>query len=156
MSASLEELPPLPIALRPMREADLPWVTDTWLNSFRESNYGIAHDDYFETQRRVIKRLFSRSRIAIACDPEDSDQTYAYAVWTPRDGKKPLLHWAYTKHSFRRFGIFRRLLVLVDPERRGVLLTHRSIHIDELRKGGLPIKLSSFSLADILTQEAER
>lgn len=152
-AAAPETLPSLPIAIRPMRASDLPWVTDTWLNSFREANYGVPHDEFFDTQRKVIKHLFGRSRIAIACDPDDSDQVFGYVVWEPRAAGKPLLHWAYTKHAFRRFGIFRRLLMLVDPDQRGVLLTHRSIHADALRKGGLPIKQAQFSLIGALVDE---
>lgn len=143
----------LPIALRPIREEDLPFVTDTWLRSYRETNFAVPHDQYMETQRRVIKLLLRSSRIAVACDPDDSDQIFGYAVWRPGPGR-PLLHWAFVKQPFRRLGVFRRLLTVVDPDSRGVVLTHRSIHYQELRQAFPQLRQMTFALISCLVEEA--
>ena len=156
LASEQESLPALPIAIRPMRAEDIPWITDSWLRSSRESHYGVPHDEYMDTMRRVIKRLFGRSRIAIACDPEDSDQTFGFVVWEPREGRKPLLHWAYTKHSFRRFGIFRRLMTIVDPEQQGAVATHGSPMLQDLRKGGFDLALRPHLLLGSLCGREER
>ena len=150
MSSEQESLPPLPIAVRPMREDDLPFLTDSWLRSFREGNFGVPHDEYFETQRRVIKSLLRQSKAAIACDPNDADQVFGYVVWHARQEGKPLVHWCFVKHPFRRFGVCRHLMKVVDPEKRGVLLTHRSIHYPELAKAGLRITYAPFALVSCL------
>ena len=148
-----EELPPLPIAIRPMRESDLGFVTDAWLRSYREGNFGVPHDEFFETQRRVIKALFRQSKVALAVDPSDADQIFGFIVWQPRSEGKCLLHWAFTKHAFRRFGVFRHLLQIADPEGKGALLTHKSIHFPELHKAGLPIAYAPFALISCLATE---
>jgi len=116
-----------------MREDDLPFVTDAWLRSFRESNFHVPHDEYFATQRVVIKRLLARSRAAVACDSSDPDQVYGYAVWEGT-ASKPLLHWMFVKQVFRRMGVGTALWKALNPEGKVVSLTHKSVHFDELRK----------------------
>lgn len=150
MTKALEEEDEVRLAVRPMRESDIELITDSWLKSYREGNYGVPHDEYFETQRRVIKALFRTSKVAIACDPDDADQVYGYIVWQPRAAGKSLLHWCFVKQPFRRFGVFRRLLSVADPSGDGLLLTHRSIHHEQLKSAGLNIKYAPFALVTAL------
>ncbi len=45
----------------------------------------------------------------IACDPSDPEFIYGYLVVRPLDDVK-IIHYAYVKKPFRKFGILKKLL----------------------------------------------
>ena len=147
-------LPVLPVAVRPIRESDLEFITDSWLRCDRDSHLDTPHQEYFETQRTVIKRLLGVSKCAVVCDEDDADQIYGYAVWE-QHAKGPILHFAYVKDAFRRLGVFRRLWMVFNPNDKVVTLTHRSKHYQALKEKGLPIRQRPYALiVSLMKKEA--
>ena len=134
-----------PIAIRPIAVEDLPFVTDSWLRSTRHSHIFTDLKAFERTQRKVIAQLVQSSKAAIACSLEDPDQIFGYAIWE-ETRRKPVLHWAFVKSDFRRLGIFTRLMALVDPKQKGVVLTHKSEFSQRLRDAGMNIVLDEYAL----------
>jgi hypothetical protein len=86
---------------------DRAFVQDSWFRSF-ESEY------FDEMRRRLRSRLAAqaaRSKILIACDPDDADTLLGFAIL---EGTK--LHYVYVRGGMRRVGIARRLLSSVPIE----------------------------------------
>jgi hypothetical protein len=53
----------------------------------------------------LVKTLLQEAQTSVACSSEDPNQIYAYLIYD-----KNLLHFAYTKMIYRRFGIINKLI----------------------------------------------
>tara|TARA_R110000868_G_scaffold148576_1_gene370549 strand:+ start:412 stop:708 length:297 start_codon:yes stop_codon:yes gene_type:complete len=51
--------------------------------------------------------------VIIACDPNDDKTIYGYIV-AELDQAAMILHWVYTKHSFRNFGMAKAMLAEIQ------------------------------------------
>lgn len=129
--------------LRFAKPEDLPLIFSSWLKShrdifFKEHETGtdsqkdsellfrktrfINHDDtkfmtrerYFSSYKRHINKLVENSMVLLACDPDTPSQIYGYIVYQ-KLGDFPIVHYAYTKHIYRKLGLMRRLLVEINP-----------------------------------------
>jgi hypothetical protein len=90
--------------------SDIPFIYSTWLKSIRyDSALGKAcrNSVFFDTYKLVIDRILrDPNTIVRVITAEDAPGTiFSYVV---RDAK--ILHFAYTKEDFRRFGLVRRLV----------------------------------------------
>jgi hypothetical protein len=105
------------VHVRKAGEGDAHFILNSWLKSFRNSHFAksINSTVYFNEHHKVVRRLIKRSTILIACNPEDHNQIYGYLVLEKVDGVLTL-HFAYTKQVFRKLGIQRQLLALVNHD----------------------------------------
>lgn len=69
--------------------------------------------DYFAHYRKLIADLLYKSITVVACDPQDPEFIYGYAVIRPIEDLK-IIHYAYTKKPFRRFGVLKQILKSQD------------------------------------------
>ncbi len=99
------------IYLRDATEADVGFIFNSWLKSFRSSNFCKYVDNsiYFQGHHTVVEKLLKRSTTKIACDPAKPEEIYGYITYETIDGIF-CLHYAYVKHTFRNLGIFKSLL----------------------------------------------
>jgi hypothetical protein len=87
---------------------DLPFIYSTWLNSFKHSsNIGKSCRStiFFEEYRQIIDNILAQSEVRVACHHEVPDVIFGYAVYDPE-----CIHYAFTKESFRKLGIAKKLL----------------------------------------------
>lgn len=125
------------IKVRAFREADIPLVMDSWMETYRSAPDVrlVPNEVYFPTQRRVIRALMARCRLAVACDPNDEDQVYGWVAWEERE-RDVVIHYTYTKGIFRRMGVARRLWQVANPSGKDVVATHLGPSSWELKQAG--------------------
>lgn len=96
----------LPIRIRPPTAEDLPVIVNSWLLSARdEGTCSLMTDDvYYAIHRPRVTGLLARCTTRVACNPDDAWQVYGWLCSEPG-----VLHYGYTKATFRRCGVFDRL-----------------------------------------------
>jgi hypothetical protein len=130
-----------PFRLRPAAESDLGFILSTWLNGATEawdtakrtdvsawSSTGIRVGHFADLTRRftrdAVTSILQRPdcRAVVACDVEDDDVIYGYAVAEP--GAR-IVHWVCVKHQFKRRGIAHDMVASLVPDaERGVVCTY--------------------------------
>lgn len=101
------------LRFRNARASDLPFVYSTWLREARAADGSPLPDDlWFDAHRALINRILSDPRVCltVAHPADDPDMILGYIVAE----RGELLAWIHVKERFRRQGIARRLLELVD------------------------------------------
>ena len=117
-----------------MTEKSLPFVIDSWLKSYRDSEavQGLSREVYFDGQRGVIERLLKRATVRLVVNRDDPDQFYG---WSCFESTVPIatLHYVYVKHKFRGFGLDDLLVSdLIDAP---VVYSHLGSFKDKLPAG---------------------
>jgi hypothetical protein len=113
------------ILLRTNKPADTHYIYNSWLVSYRNSDFArhMPNDVYYNHHKLLIGALLSRSITTVACNPEDEDQIYGYAVY--ENVSVPILHFIYVKYAFRGFGIEKMLIDSVQADREiPLFITH--------------------------------
>jgi len=131
------------IRTRRMRPEDLPFIIDSWVDSYRMSHMAgpIPMDIYPGIYGEVVRRLIARpdAKVIIAYEPgeEPPDDIYGWIcveedAWTrarvfehglhvDKDVRleQPCVHYVNVKHAFRGHGVARALFAAagVDPDR---------------------------------------
>jgi GNAT superfamily N-acetyltransferase len=100
------------IAYRKATAADMPFVVDSFLESFRTAHAGglIVMSDWKPVMRRQLALMLSRpgSEVWVAYHPgEDVADLYGWiALWR---AERPLVLYVYVKQAYRRLGVARGL-----------------------------------------------
>jgi len=134
----------LPILLRNANKRDVPFITNSWLKSFREYGYfniSIGNRTYFMKHHMLLEELIPRSIMIMAVNEENPDQILGW-VCAEVVNTALVIHYLYIKGPFRGFGIARALyekLVAVE-EPPMIISTHltrqgRSIAKEKKIKG---------------------
>lgn len=111
------------IQIRAVRPEDLNLVRGTWLHSFGAS--GRARQmgrEYRRVWSQVIDRLCTKSKILVAHPPESPDLIVGWICFEPG-----IVHYAYVKSAFQRFGVARALLEASGLEGTRYAYTHRTL-----------------------------
>ena len=108
-----------PYAIRQALPSDLQFVFSSWVSSMRGGEPFCSCDrNWFSAaQHALISRLLQRSTIVIACNEEDPDQIFGYAVFEPRNS---VIHYIYIKQMFRGVGICRSLIESCKAKRGSI------------------------------------
>lgn len=127
----------LPTALRRMKEADIPLVTNSWLESHRKSvhTYRVANNVYYNHYNKLIHQAFERPTTftIMAVNPEDMDQVYGWTCYEVINDKA-ILHYVYVKSIYESLGIARKLLDHATQNVSHVYHTHYAQSSELLRK----------------------
>lgn len=113
------------IQIRKMNEADIPYIYSSWLEDYLSSHHYklergktktmqsfvalMPRELYFKEQRAIIDRILKKSTVTIACNQEDENQIFGYAVHR-YVGDIDILSWIYVRPVYRGFGIGGMLL----------------------------------------------
>jgi GNAT superfamily N-acetyltransferase len=131
----------LPIAFRHTHAEDIPFIFNSWLQSYRHSIHvkNIANTVYFGEHHKVLERIMKRSEAIIACDPTDQTQIFGYIVYEIITGVL-VVHYAYVKLPYRKLGIMKQLL-----EKAGRKVNHHFVYTHETHTAHkLALKFSAF------------
>lgn len=88
------------VVVRPATEADVSFIFNSWLKSYRGTCKAISNPVYYQFQHKTIEAILQRSQVLVACDAADPNQLYGYLVYEVVEGIA-VVHYAYIKHSFR-------------------------------------------------------
>lgn len=100
------------VSIRNYTAKDQSFILDSWLKSYKQSSKfarDIPSEVYFKSHSQIILSILSKSYTVIACDHEDQDTIYGYAVFE-LICDQPVFHYIYLKKSFSGFGIVEKLI----------------------------------------------
>lgn len=108
--------PEMPLMTRRAKPTDVSFIIDAWLHQYRTTRMvaPVTKEIYFRWFRKRIIKILKNSEILIACNPEDEDQIFSYAVYR-HIGDVGILSWIYTKNTFRNLGIATSLFKQIAP-----------------------------------------
>lgn len=115
----------LPVVLREARDTDRRFIAHSWLRSLKGSAIAKLGKDsgrFFRGYGLTVDALLDRSRVLVACQPDDEDAIVGWAAVEP--GGIPTVHYVYVKHPFRRYGVAKALLSPLKGE--SVAYTHET------------------------------
>lgn len=100
----------LGFVVRKASPADVPFVTNSWLKSFRSNPHvaGIPNQVYYHQQHLILEKIVPQSMVLVACNELDPTQILGY-LCAQIIHKNLVLHYFYTKGPFRRYGIATKL-----------------------------------------------
>jgi GNAT superfamily N-acetyltransferase len=121
------ESPLIESAIRPYEPAgDENFVFHSWLQSHSEDakkqaptgkRWAINPQLYYEAVRPVLRRIVGHedTRILIAVYPDAPDKIRGWICYAEREGfPVPVLHYVYVKHTWRKLGVARQLMMAAD------------------------------------------
>lgn len=127
------DVPPLnpsEIQFRRATRRDVPFITSSWLKSYRDGYAvrGIPNNIYYYNQHKILEVLLPRAIVLVACNAEDPDQILAWCCAEVMDTAL-VLHYLYVKHPFRGFGLSRKLteMLLASEKPPIVMYTHKTL-----------------------------
>lgn len=97
--------------------ADIPFVTNSWLQSYRSEMRGVGNDVYYLNHHDGIERLWASENVVwlVACWPKDPSYIMGWLCAEATDAG-PVVHYIYVRHSvnseqnLRGLGIATRLV----------------------------------------------
>jgi hypothetical protein len=107
----------LPTLLRAPKAEDINFIYSSWLKSYRNSEDAnrMTNEVYYGNYKKTIEGILLNSRAIITCNPEDIDQVYGYVVYQNYNNIT-ILHYAYTKYTYRKLGVAQELISSIFPE----------------------------------------
>lgn len=96
--------------LRSPEADDIAFICNSFLKSYRSASSvsGVPNTLYYPAMHAIVTHLLTKSNVVIACDPSESTVIFGYAIGeVVKDDL--ILHWVYTKHALRNFGIAKAL-----------------------------------------------
>lgn len=115
------------ISLREGEADDAPFILNSWLKSYRVSNFArtITNTVYFEGHHTVIRNILKKATVLVACNQQNPSQIYGYLVYEKVDNV-PVIHYCYVKHTFRGLGIGKKLLLSAKTLEEPGVFTHHT------------------------------
>lgn len=109
----------LPVYLRPVEPADLPFIITSWVESyFRQTGFERHHlaKDYYKNEfTRIIKRLLKRSSTVVVCNREEHGQVMGFCTAEIVSERKIVFHFIYVKHKARHLGLAKLMFESFRP-----------------------------------------
>lgn len=99
------------VEVRPMVPEDVKYIYGTWLNFAKGSTSygaGLKREEFFPAHHRVVDAILVRARVLVAHPIGNPDEIAAYVV-TDQVRETPVLHFGWTRGSFRGHGVMARL-----------------------------------------------
>lgn len=127
----------VPIRIRPATEIDVPFIFNSWLKSYRGDNFakGITTTIYFNEHHKVIEELLKTCTVLIAANHDNPQDIFGYVCAERIDGVF-VIHFAYTKQTYRRLGVIKALFNELGHDfTTAALFTHQTKYSDRLGPG---------------------
>lgn len=117
----------IPVEIRWATSRDLPFITSSWLKSFRDGYFArnIPNNVFYHNHHKVLENLLPRCAVLVACNSDDPDQVLGWAAAEIMDGAL-VLHYIYVKQAFRGWKVARRLweVLKTDAKVNATVVTH--------------------------------
>lgn len=126
---------PVPYYIRKAHPNDIPFITNSWLKSYRGSKEvsGTPNNQYYFYQHKLIEALVPRSIVLVVANRADSTHILGWTCAEIADTAL-LLHYMYVKDAFRKQGIGSQLLHFMEEHESppAIITTHRTHRTDRL------------------------
>jgi hypothetical protein len=124
----------MPIKIRDAEENDVNFIFNSWLNSFRNGYlpHQVDNTIYFAEQHKIIERLLRSAHVKIAINELEPDNILGYICYETIENIFTL-HYAYTKHTFRKMGVFSQLVSSVrENNENRAMCSHNNFQFSKL------------------------
>lgn len=102
------------IITRPFELNELPFLLETWLESYRKTELAryISNYNYYKDMPRYISDIIQENttKIVIQCDKKDPSDIIGFLVY---DDTKNYIHYVYTRPELRRFKLATNLITSI-------------------------------------------
>lgn len=118
------------IKFRDAQQKDIAFITSTWMRALWGSKHykGIKKSIFMTEHHEAIQKRMKNLLCVVACDPSDPYVIFGYIVYS----KPNVIHFAYTKGSFRRFGICKRLIAESVGDQDNFIVSHSTDYTKDL------------------------
>jgi len=82
------------------------WLRSTWSDNITKHR----KNDHFKIKTQEIDNALSKSEVAVACFKDDPNFIYGYVVYKHIKPDVLIVHYAYTKAPFRKYGVLKSIL----------------------------------------------
>lgn len=116
----------IPTVFRNMVEADRNFIINSFVEGARYPVYAAMNGPvYRKRYSDLVRNLLDRSRVLVACLPDESSVIAGYVVYGSYD-EIPVIHWVHTRKQFQRTGLACALIESVIPtwKRSITVVTH--------------------------------
>jgi len=122
------------VNIRPLLEAERPFVLSSWLKSYRNAPAVrlVDNQTYYAGQAAIVLKTLERAQTLVAADPQDDQVLWGFIVFEDN-----LLHYAYVKHLMRRNSVAFELWVAADAPSVVTSMTHAGAAILQAHRGVL-------------------
>jgi ribosomal protein S18 acetylase RimI-like enzyme len=138
------------LKLRPANKTDVPYITSTWLRTFRDSRVvrNIPNTLYYRYHHKILEEVLPRCAeaggVLVACDwqanvseslGDPGQRIIGYLVGEPLE-IGPMVHMCYVRKQHRQAGIGKKLLDTFysdfhyDKDQVSLLYTHHTKALD--------------------------
>lgn len=111
-------------------------IYSSWLHSARcRCDFvKLPNSVFFPNYKRLIGAVLENNQVLVACHKDDPSHVIGYIIFR-KEGEGKILYFAYTKFTYRKLGVFKRLLHEAFGAEGGIIFTtHRSQLIDDISK----------------------
>lgn len=104
------------VIVRTATQDDMPFIYSSWLNHQRHTfpNVIVPGRMYYKGETYRLDKLLEKTQVFVACTSEDQNQILAWVCATT--APTLIVHYAFTKPTFRRLKIFTSILQLISDE----------------------------------------
>ena len=108
---SNEKLLKSQVQIRAATEADLGFIFNSWLKSYKNSAYSkfITNPVYYDMHHKVVEAILKRGKVLVAVSTADPTRIFGYICVETTSGTQ-VVHYAYVKETFRKMGVLTMLL----------------------------------------------
>jgi len=132
--SAYQQVKQLPVRIRKAYDDDSAFIYKSWVQSYQGQNRDIPKRALSSMHKTVIKRLLFSSTTIVACGntPETENDIYSWLT-AKRTPKFLVVHFAYTKAPFRKWGLLNSLMKVFEYKQgEAILASHKSYIIKEL------------------------
>lgn len=106
--------------IRSADPADLNFIINSHLRSMRThpAFKRIPNEKYFTKQKEVLRDHLIAQKTLVLCNPEDRGHIFGYVIGVPDERT----FFIYIKHTYRKFGLAKRLLEALHPNLMAVTI----------------------------------
>ena len=133
--SAYQQVKQLPVRIRKAYDDDSAFIYKSWVQSYQGQNRDIPKRALSTMHKTVIKRLLYSSTTIVACGntPETENDIYSWLT-AKRTPKFLVVHFAYTKAPFRKWGLLNSLMKVFEYKQgEAILASHKSYIIKELK-----------------------
>ena len=133
--SAYQQVKQLPVRIRKAYDDDSAFIYKSWVQSYQGQNRDIPKRALSTMHKTVIKRLLYSSTTIVACGntPETENDIYSWLT-ARRTSKFLVVHFAYTKAPFRKWGLANALMKVFEYNQgEAILASHKSYIIKELK-----------------------
>jgi len=133
--SAYQQVKQLPVRIRKAYDDDSAFIYKSWVQSYQGQNRDIPKRALSSMHKTVIKRLLFSSTTIVACGntPETENDIYSWLT-AKRTPKFLVVHFAYTKAPFRKWGLLNSLMKVFEYKQgEAILASHKSYIIKELK-----------------------